>query len=165
VREFGLSDPGKILAKANALVEESFPSGKGNVKDGMDIALCAVNSEMNDIFFAGANNPLWIIRNNEIIEIKADQMPIGWFKKEITFNTQNTDIRKGDVLYLFTDGYTDQFGGPNGKKFKTVRLRSLLIEIHQKPMAEQRRILRENFESWKQMRDQIDDICVMGIRI
>ncbi len=165
VREFGLVDPGKILAKANALVEESFPSGKGNVKDGMDIAFCAVDLELRQISFAGANNPLWIIRNGEMIEIKADQMPIGWFKKEISFKTSVTELQKDDVLYLTTDGYADQFGGPKGKKFKTMRLKNLLLSMCDKSSVYQREELRKNFEDWKNDRDQIDDICVMGVRV
>lgn len=135
-------------------------------KDGMDLALCILDFKKRQIQFSGAYNPLVLIRDSEIIDYKADKMPIGihaGLEKE--FTTQIIDYKKGDCIYMFSDGYADQFGGPEGKKFKSLPLKRLMAEIHKKSMDEQKQILDKTFEDWKGDEVQIDDILVVGVRL
>ena len=115
--------------------------------------------------YAGANNPLWIVRNGEIIETKANKQPIGQFDNPQPYTTHTIELQKGDVIYIFSDGYVDQFGGPKGKKFKTRAFRALLLSIQDKTMQEQKIIIDNTFENWKGELEQIDDVCVIGVRI
>ena len=163
VREYGLTDPGKILDKTREFVLEEFEKGNEHVKDGMDIALCSL--EKNVLKYAGANNPLWIIRNNEIIEIKANKQPIGRFDRAEPYITHTINLIKGDTIYIFSDGYVDQFGGEKGKKFKAKAFRELLLSIQDKPIEEQKDIIDNVFETWKGDLEQIDDVCILCVRI
>ncbi len=163
VREHGLTDPGAILDKTREIVIQEFEKSEEEVKDGMDIALCSL--EGNILEYAGANNPLWIIRKGKIIEVKADKQPIGKFEKAKPFTTHKIELEKGDAIYIFSDGYVDQFGGIKGKKFKTRAYRELLLSIQNKSMEEQKTIIDEGFETWKGDLDQIDDVCVIGVKI
>ncbi|MFP4024634.1 MAG: SpoIIE family protein phosphatase [Thiohalospira sp.] len=139
---------------------------EGEAKDGMDLALCIVDLEKMKLQFAGAYNPLYLFRNNELIEIKADRMPIGIYVKEKeSFTNHELDLKKGDVFYIFSDGYQDQFGGEDGSKFKTKNFKILLSEIHTKPMAEQRKILNKTIDQWRGKWEQVDDIILMGVRV
>jgi serine phosphatase RsbU (regulator of sigma subunit)/ligand-binding sensor domain-containing protein len=139
---------------------------EGEAKDGMDIALCIIDQEEMKMQYAGAYNPLYLFRNNELIEYKADRMPIGIYVKEKESFTNNIiDLQKGDVFYIASDGYQDQFGGEDGQKFKTKNYKELLLEIHQKPMAEQREILNKRIDEWRGRWEQVDDIIILGIRI
>ncbi len=167
VKEFGLTKPSEVLDKLCDLVIETFETNEHEVKDGMDIALCSINFKTKKLQYAGAHNPIWIVRNEslEIEEIKADKQPIGKFDYRKPFTNNLIDVKKGDCVYLFSDGYADQFGGPNGKKFKYKTMQQLLQSVHQKPMEEQKHILNEEFEKWKGMLEQIDDVCVIGIRV
>ena len=158
----------EILAQLRAHVMKSLhQTGKEDEsKDGMDIALCIVDMQKKELQFSGAHNPLYLIRNNELTEIKADKMPIGIsIRYNQPFTCHNIKLQEKDLLYIFSDGYYDQFGGINKKKFGIRRFKELLIEIHNKPMEEQQRLLEENFLSWKGSYDQLDDILVMGIQI
>lgn len=145
----------------------------GENKDGMDIALCRFGTDFSDVTFSCANNPLWICRPStgsgqvEMLEFKADKQPVGISVVETMqqFRTQHTELYPGDCIYMFTDGYADQFGGPKGKKFKYKALKELLVQIHSRPMHEQRDILRKTFEDWKGSLMQIDDVLIIGIRI
>lgn len=132
-------------------------------KDGMDISLCAIKE--NQLWFSGANNPLWLIRGNEIKEFTADKQPIGFHPNPRPFTLQSYVLQKGDALYLFSDGYADQFGGPRRKKFMYRQFEDLLVSIQDKNMAEQKKILDETIENWKGGLDQIDDVLVIGIKI
>ena len=135
-------------------------------KDGMDIALIIIDLESNMLQFSGAHNPLYIIRNKKLQEVKADKMPIGISARyNKPFRNHKIQLDKDDMLYIFSDGYMDQFGGETRKKFGFRRFRELLLEIHLKPVDEQREILDKTFIAWKGNYDQIDDIMVMGIRI
>lgn len=163
VKEFGLRDPGKILDKTREIVIDEFSKADENVKDGMDIALCYL--ENKKVSFSGANNPMWIIRNNEIIELKGDKQPIGNFEHQHPFTTHVVDLEIGDNLYLFSDGIVDQFGGPKGKKFKPAGLRKLLLELQNLPMPEQKSKIEAVFNEWRGSIDQIDDLCIIGVRI
>ena len=131
----------------------------------MDIALCTINTETNKLNFAGANNGLYFIRNGELTQIKPDKQPIGKFDDAKPFTKHSINLEKGDVIYTFSDGYADQFGGPKGKKFMYKPFRELLLSIHQKPMDEQHHLLKNSFDDWKGPMEQIDDVCVIGVRI
>ncbi len=163
VREHGLSEPGKILDKTREIVIQEFEKSEEEVKDGMDIALCTLDGMK--LQYAGAHNPLWIIRNGELIETKANKQPIGQFDNAEPYTTHSFNLESGDTLYIFSDGYVDQFGGEKGKKFKAKAFRELLLSIQEKPMEEQKAIIDESFEIWKGSLEQIDDVCVIGVRI
>ncbi len=115
--------------------------------------------------YAGAHNPLWIIRENQLIEIKADKQPIGKFEHSKPFITHSVDLEKGDAIYIFSDGFVDQFGGEKGKKFKVKTFRELLLSIQHMNMDEQRSYIDEVFEKWRGDLEQVDDVCVIGVRI
>ena len=163
VREHGLIDPGEILTKTREIVIQEFEKSEEEVKDGMDIALCSL--EGMKLQYAGAHNPLWIIRNGELIETKANKQPIGQFDNPEPYTTHSFDLEIGDSLYLFSDGYVDQFGGEKGKKFKTNAFRELLLSIQSKSMEEQKIIINDSFETWKGTLEQIDDVCVIGVKV
>lgn len=163
VREYGLITPGSILDKTKELVIQEFEKSEEDVKDGMDIALCCLDG--NNLTYAGAHNPLWIIRNGEIIEIKANKQPIGKFEFSQPFKTNEIELQKGDAIYLFSDGYPDQFGGENGKKYKTGNLKKFLLTIQAHSMDKQKELLTEEFEKWRGNMEQIDDVCVIGVKI
>ena len=147
------------------------------VKDGLDIALCIIDTETNQLQFAGANSPLYIIRNqqcpenittglsSELIHIKGDRQPIGVYLKELPFTNHEIQIQKGDILYMFSDGFIDQFGGEKAGKFYSKRFQEILLSIHTEPIKKQKQILEQTFNEWKGKLDQIDDVLVMGIRI
>ena len=139
---------------------------EGEAKDGMDIALCIVDSEKMKMQYAGAYNPMYLYRNNELMEVKGDRMPIGiHIKEKESFTNNKIDLQKGDVFYIFSDGYQDQFGGEDGQKFKTKNFKQFLLEIHQKPMVEQREILDTRIDEWRGKWEQVDDIIILGVRI
>jgi serine phosphatase RsbU (regulator of sigma subunit) len=163
VREYGLINPGEILDKTRDIVIQEFEKSEEEVKDGMDIALCHL--EGNTLKYAGANNPLWIIRNGVILETKANRQPIGKFDKAIPFTTHTFELEKGDTIYIFSDGYIDQFGGKRNKKFKSKAFKTLLSSIQDQSMEKQRETIDNTFQNWKGNLEQIDDVCVMGIRI
>jgi serine phosphatase RsbU (regulator of sigma subunit) len=171
IGEFGLKKPSDILDQLRKLVIATFETKDNDVKDGMDIALIAVeyNKERTSarISYSGANNPLWILRKGatEIEEIKADKQPIGVFDFGKPFTNHEMQLNSGDCVYVFTDGYADQFGGPAGKKFRYKTLKTLLQSINHEIMNEQRRILDETFTNWKGELQQIDDVCMIGIRL
>jgi len=163
VREHGLTKPGEILDKSREIVIQEFDKSDEDVRDGMDIALCSLDG--NKVEYAGANNPLWLIRKGELIELKGDKQPIGKYAKEEPFNTYELDLEAGDTLYIFSDGYADQFGGTKGKKLKTANFKRLLVSIQDKPMKEQKEFIDTSFEEWRGDLEQIDDVCVIGVRI
>jgi serine phosphatase RsbU (regulator of sigma subunit) len=136
------------------------------VKDGMDIALCGVDMKRKKLQFAGAYNPLYMVRNSEFSEIKADKFPIGSYVEDPRdYTNHEMDIQQGDTFYIFTDGYADQFGGPQGKKFMYKKFRDLIMGMQSKTMQEQGKILEDAMEEWKANTAQIDDILVIGFRI
>jgi serine phosphatase RsbU (regulator of sigma subunit) len=167
VKEFNITEPGKILDKVRELVIETFEKSGSDVKDGMDISLCVLNTKTSELKWSGANNPLWIIHagSNKIEELKADKQPIGKYANELPFTTHNTMLTKGDSIYIFTDGYPDQFGGPKGKKFKSAKMKELLLGNSEKDMSGQMHIMNKTFEDWKANVEQVDDVCVIGVRV
>lgn len=160
--------PDKILNLLREKVISSLhQTGEvGTSKDGMDLALYIIDESEMTLEFAGANNSLILIRNNELIQIKADKMPVGiYLKGNVPFKNNVMEIQKGDVIYTFSDGYADQFGGPDKRKFMIKNLKNLFLEIHQKPMKEQREILNTTLLEWHGTQPRIDDVVVMGVRI
>lgn len=160
--------PAQILDQLRDKIIKEL-SGNGSVKDGMDISLCRINinnSKNNvEVQWAGANNPLWYIQKDEVIEIKADKQPIGYYEIIKPFTNHTIKLNEGDYLYLFTDGYADQFGGPMDKKFKYKPLIELIKNTASANMNEQKLKLKEAFENWKGKQEQTDDVCIVGIRI
>ena len=139
---------------------------EGEAADGMDIAFCVLNKSRKTLEFSGAYNPLYIFQGGEFREYKANRMPIGiYYGKNDTFTNYRIKVKKGDTLYIFSDGLVDQFGGPNGVKYKTAKLKKLLTEIHYRPLSEQRNIIENEFEKWKGSVEQVDDITIIGVRI
>lgn len=138
----------------------------GEAQDGLDIALCLIDCKTKEMQFSGANNPIYIIRNNELIEIKGDRMPVGIYV-EITkhFTNHTYQLEENDQLYLFSDGYADQFGGPKGKKFRYKQFKELLINNSHEPMIIQKEILNNVHDKWRGSLEQIDDILVFGLKI
>ncbi len=166
VKEFGLTEPAKILDKVNELVEETFSKSENQMQDGMDVALCSLELGVKPVLqYAGANNSMYFIRNRELKEIKADKQPIGKFVDRKPFTNNLIELQKGDSIYAFSDGYADQFGGEKGKKFKYSQFEKLLLSIQEKSMTEQREILNDAIEKWRGELEQIDDICVIGVRV
>jgi serine phosphatase RsbU (regulator of sigma subunit) len=131
----------------------------------MDIALYVIDKKNSKIQFAGANNPLVIIRNKEIIQYKGDRMPIGHHLVMDEFQNNEIDVEKGDMLYTFSDGYQDQFGGENASKFMIKKLKEIMVEMSDKPLEEQKQFFDETIEKWKGTNDQVDDILLIGVRI
>jgi serine phosphatase RsbU (regulator of sigma subunit) len=138
----------------------------GDTRDGMDLSLIVIDESKSQLMYAGANRNLWIVRNGELLETKADKFPIAGSQQEEErkFTSHIVSIEKGDVIYLTTDGYADQFGGPKGKKYMVRQLTRLLIEIASKPMNDQRFRLEQEFFEWKDNHEQVDDVLVIGIR-
>jgi serine phosphatase RsbU (regulator of sigma subunit) len=205
--EENLTAPGKLLDRTRELVVQRFEKSGEDVKDGMDISLCSLNFskkyELSESYatlqWAGANNPLWIIRKApsvlpegegnprtshpqnesessspsadgrlgraELIEYKANKQPIGKVDNPKPFTTHTIDLQKGDTIYIFTDGFADQFGGEKGKKLMYKPFKELLLSIQDKTMNEQKELLEEHFENWKGNLEQVDDVCVIGVRI
>ncbi len=158
----------EILNSLRALVVKSLrQTGKqGESKDGMDIALYVIDRKNMTLQFAGANNPLVIIRNKEIIQVKADRMPIGYYLVMDNFQNNEFDIQRGDMLYTFSDGYQDQFGGENASKFMIKKLKQLMVEVCDWPLDEQKKFFDETIEQWKGGKhEQIDDILLIGVRL
>jgi len=166
VNELGLSDPADILNRMSKIVEETFTSSDENVRDGMDMALIKFDPKTNKLEYAGAFNPLWILRSgaDSIDEIRADRRPIGQYFLDKEFNTQEVLVNKGDSVFIFSDGYADQFGGKRGKKLKTVNFQKELIGNSNLAMGELSKPLHSFLEQWMGDHEQVDDICIIGIK-
>jgi len=135
-----------------------------SIKDGMDIAVCVVDFDKNILWYAGANNPLYLVRGTELIHYRADKMPVAIHYRMTPFTLQKIDLQKGDAFYIFSDGYCDQFGGPKEKKFMSLQLRETLVSMAGKPMLHQGERLNEIFEEWRGDGPQVDDVTVIGVR-
>jgi serine phosphatase RsbU (regulator of sigma subunit)/ligand-binding sensor domain-containing protein len=167
VNEQGITEPAQILNILNEKVKinlrQNEPGSKS--KDGMDICLVAINLDTRTFSFAAANNPLYYITGGELQEHKADKFPIGGGQyQNVVFHSHEFRYSPGEAIYLFSDGYADQFGGPKGRKFMYKKFKELLFEIHHRPCDEQLEILDKTMEEWKNGREQIDDILVIGVR-
>lgn len=168
VVEKGITQPSQILDLLRQGVIKALEksSGKTERQDGMDMALCVLDSDTNELIFSGANNPLWIINKaGEVIEIKGDKMPVGLSDSSESFSQHAVKVDDGSMIYIFSDGYADQFGGPHGKKFKYKTFKELLGRIRDLPAAAQQAELFRVFEEWKGDVEQTDDVCVFGVRV
>lgn len=161
--------PSEILKAVSKIATETLQSrdtGEVKVQDGMDMAFCTINPETLIMGYSGAYNPAYIVRGRELIELRPDKVAIGAYKKDVTvFSDINFKLQANDIIYLFSDGYADQFGGPQGKKFMRKKFKALLLEIRELPMHVQRKELYTRFIEWQGRESQVDDICVFGIKI
>lgn len=194
VKEFKLTEPGKILDKVNELVEEAFGKSSSEVRDGMDISLLKIElidshpdnklpkgkliipkgqsladvveaSKKYNVDWAGANNPLWYIKDGEWLEIKADKQPVGKFINRKPFTNNSIQLKVSDSLFLISDGFADQFGGEQGKKIKNKVLKELLYKNASLDPQQQKQTLEKEFNSWKGEYEQVDDVCIIGIKL
>lgn len=167
VNEKGISDSNEILNQLRLSIARTLKQeGKiGEQKDGIDMALVIYDTKKKQLEFSGANNPIYIVRNGEMLEYKGNNMPVAYYERMSDFSKYTIDMKQGDRVYMFTDGFPDQFGGPQGKKFKYRPFKDLLLEVHERPMEEQHRILSLIFDEWKGDLSQIDDVLVIGLRL
>ncbi len=160
--------PDLILNELRKDIIKSLKQGEGSAsKDGMDISLFCLNAKTNTLEAACANNPIWVLKNNgHFVEIKPDKQPIGYASSiQADFTLQSLELERGDIIYQFTDGYADQFGGAKGKKFKYNQLKETLVKIKETPVEKQADVLKQLFIDWKADLEQIDDVLVTGIRV
>ena len=160
--------PDKILEQLREILIKSLhqTGTRGEAQDGIEIALCVIDLKKNTLEYSGANRPLYIIRDGAVQIIRPDRMPIGIYEQEtVPFTFHALELKKGDRLYLFSDGYVDQLGGPLRKTFRVKKFRKLLVGMQDQSMDAQKQILLKNLEEWQGDVEQIDDILVMGIRI
>ena len=167
VNEKGVTNSDEILNQLRLSIARTLKQeGKiGEQKDGIDMALIIYDPLTRQLEFSGANNPIYIVRNGEMLEYKGNNMPVAFYEQMSDFTRYTIDMKQGDRVYMFTDGFPDQFGGPQGKKFKYRPFKDLLLEVHDRPMEEQHRILSLIFEEWKGDLGQIDDVLVIGLRL
>ena len=156
---------GELLNNTRVHVIENLSKGKFNISDGMDISLCCVDFLEYTIEWSGANNPIWIIRDGEFMELKPNKCSIGKDINHVKFVTHSLNLSENDSIYMFSDGYKDQFGGAENKKFLSKRFKQMILDIHQEPMTNQSVIVEENLRKWMGNNQQVDDICVMGIKL
>lgn len=183
VREYKLTEPGEVLTKCRELIIETFAQSEGEMKDGMDFALCVFDMTRKRISFSGANNPLWVVRKRNLTdaasipadkteesdefilhELKGDKQPVGLYTNMRAFGQKTFQWSSGDQFYFFTDGYADQFGGNMEKKMKYSTLKRIILDNAGLAMSEQRNRLDCFFEEWKGRLDQTDDVCVIGVK-
>ncbi len=169
INEMNLQAPANILNQLNRYVHETLQQDYENstVRDGMDIAFCTIDLETKKLHFAGANNPVYIIRDNTLHELKGNHFAIGgfWGDELKPYTEKQFDLKEGDMIYTFSDGYPDQFGGPGGKKFKYNQFRDLLLSICTRSSVEQHQQLHQTITNWMGDLEQIDDICVVGVKV
>jgi serine phosphatase RsbU (regulator of sigma subunit) len=165
LNEFNESDTNKILDRTRLLVIENFSKSESAVMDGMDISLARINTKTNELMWSGAYIPLWIVRNYSFIFLNPDKQPIGTFENANPFTAHTLQLEKNDTLYLFSDGYSDQFGGEYDKKFSKAKLRDLLLECSALPTDSQYQLLLKSHLDWKGQQEQIDDITIIGVII
>ena len=168
INEFGLIHPGDILGTVSEIMQQELNRHKDTtVHDGMDIALICIDFENKQIEYAGAHNPLIIVRRNKIININADKKPIGYFvfNRSNDFENHTFKFHKNDKFYIFSDGFADQFGGPKDKKYSYKRLMEIILANSKLNFDEQKEELEKSYLDWKGDEDQIDDILVLGFTI
>ncbi|MBE7442880.1 MAG: tetratricopeptide repeat protein [Flavobacteriales bacterium] len=165
LNELNTDNPAAILERTREIVIGQFSKNNDNVKDGMDIALCSLNYNSLTLKYSGANNNLYIARGGKLLEYSSNRQPVGVHFKMTPFTQHEIQLQKGDTIYLFTDGYADQFGGENGKKLKYKPFKELLLTISHHPIEEQKMFLNKHFTEWKGDYEQVDDVCVIGVKI
>jgi serine phosphatase RsbU (regulator of sigma subunit) len=159
-------DPDELLNDLRSQIMETLhqKGDPGAAKDGMDMVVCKYNRQDRSLLFAGANNPLYHVRGGKLTEYKTDKMPVSIHEVMHPFKRQEIQLQPGDLVYMFSDGYADQFGGPQGKKLKYREFKELLVSNADKAMHDQGLLLDQAFEKWKGDIDQIDDVVVIGLR-
>lgn len=168
VNELGITQPSKVLESMNSIIKKILHQDKGSdIKDGMDMALCTFDKQTYVLEYAGANNPVYIISEGKLNIIKASKLTVGSMQDNITEPPINhsVQLKKGDSFYIFSDGYVDQFGGMDNKKFKTSRFQELLISINNLSMRNQKNMIQTKFKEWQGINEQVDDVMVIGIRV
>jgi serine phosphatase RsbU (regulator of sigma subunit) len=164
-----VTSPAFILDQLNEGVSETLHHGHeaSHAKDGMDVAFCTIDFSKRELEYAGAYNPLYIVRAGELIQIKGDKFPVGLFlgEEKKKFANHKVQLQIGDCVYIFSDGYADQFGGPKGKKFMISHFRNLLLQLSKHPIDLQKQILSKTLQDWCGNLDQVDDILVIGLKI
>ena len=170
INEKKITEPAIVLNAVREKIIQSLKNTSGGIqqKDGMDISLCVLNKQTRIMEYAGANNPIWIIRKNtsEVMEFKADKMPVGSYNDVLApFTAKQIQLYPGDRIFNFSDGYADQFGGEKGKKFKNTQFKALLLQTVHLPLSEQQKQIEKRFYEWKTNFQQVDDICITGIEI
>ncbi len=161
-----ISQPDKIIENLRQGIIKALKqvAEEDSIKDGMDIAVCLLDFDKNKMWFSGANNPLYLVRKGELMHYRADKMPVAIHYKMAPFTLHEIDIQRGDAFYIFTDGFADQFGGPNEKKFMSMKLKETLVTMEGLPMLKQGERLDEIFEGWRGNNPQVDDVTVIGVR-
>lgn len=168
ISESRIEHTDQVLSALNREMEQAFnkeENGMASIKDGIEIGMCIIDMQTRELEFSGAFLPVYIIRDEKLIEIKGDKINVGQSVDGVEFTKTTHKLDSNDIIYLFSDGYADQFGGPENKKFMYRRLRHLLVTISKFPMDDQRRILEETIVAWMADTDQIDDMMVMGFRL
>ncbi len=163
LKEHGCVLPGHILDKSLELILREFQNDRIKISDGMDIAICSLSE--NTLKYAGANNPLWIFRDDLVIELPSTRQGIGSIKNPVPYLTHEQSLIPGDTIYLFTDGFQDQLGGPNNKKYKVRNFKKFLLTISKKPLIRQKELVRTEITNWIGDKEQTDDITIMAVRI
>jgi serine phosphatase RsbU (regulator of sigma subunit) len=167
INEDGIQTPSGVLNVLNRGLEKTFSREKNLgtiIRDGMDVGLCIIDKKKKKLYYSGAFFPLYIIRNKALTEIKGDKIIIGMNPDSQSYKDHEYDLLEDDIIYMFSDGYVDQFGGADNKKFMYRRFRYLLLNIHLFPFSDQKAILEENIREWMGPNAQIDDIMVLGFR-
>jgi serine phosphatase RsbU (regulator of sigma subunit) len=167
VLEDKLTNTNEILDRVREIVIEKMSSNEGHLRDGMDVCLIRINkNNRKEIQYSGANRPLYIIKANGVLEeLSPDKQPIGWMEETSPFKAENKVLEQGDMLYLTTDGFADQFGGQKNKKLKTKGMLELFINVHSLSLSEQKEKIHTYYSDWKGNGDQTDDVCVIGIKV
>ncbi|HQG63590.1 MAG TPA: SpoIIE family protein phosphatase [Bacteroidales bacterium] len=167
INEENIEKPSRILAIMNKGLEKTFSREKNIgtiIRDGMDIGLCVIDRKQKRFEYAGAFFPLYLVRDDMLIEVKGDKYIIGMNPEGIEYTNHEVDLKEDDIIYIFSDGYVDQFGGQENKKFMYRRFRYLLLKIHSLPFEDQKAILEENITTWMSGNSQVDDIMVIGFK-
>jgi serine phosphatase RsbU (regulator of sigma subunit) len=167
INDIGIENPSEILGVLNRALEKTFSREKNIgtiIRDGMDVGICVIEKKNRKLQFAGAFFPLYFIRNKSLIEIRGDKIIIGMNPEGVPYKNHELDLQEDDVFYLFSDGYVDQFGGKENKKFMYRRFRYLLLNIHSYPFSDQKAVLDENIRSWMGKNQQVDDMLVIGFK-
>ena len=186
VKELGLHKPAEVLEdlanyfEAIFAIKESLTEA-ATIKDGMDMAFCTLDRKTNRLEYCGAYNSLYLVRSKEkeappfplknvtethaLYELRADRQPVGRFAHREAFTNHEFQLQTGDIIYLYSDGFADQFGGPKGKKYKYSSFRKFLLSVQHLPMEEQRAALKKEFNAWKGDLEQVDDAIIMGVRV
>ncbi|MBK9284338.1 MAG: SpoIIE family protein phosphatase [Sphingobacteriaceae bacterium] len=169
VNEKKIFSPALILDEISAMINDTLRQQRqdSTIRDGMDIGLCVLNRRNGKLLYAGANNPVYLVKHGELLSLPANKQPVGSFLEDYVkpFTEQEVQLEKGDLLFVFSDGFADQFGGEKGKKMKYKRLQELIRQSKELPMKEIKNKLLSEFKEWKGSREQVDDVCILGIRM